>query len=114
MFSKDTSFYGEANDLKTFIRGKQVQLNWKFISDGTWFDKGIECKLETDCGTMGGLFRGMRTCQHTSDLATIGQVYEDSELSHWCEFTIYDENGVLMQEPYYGWDGSDCMTFIWR
>ena len=111
MFNADTTF----EDDKTYIKGKQIQTNWKFISDGTWFDKGGECTLDTDCSTTGGLFRGIRTCQTPASegiCLTVGQKYEDGELCHWCEFTIYDETGVLMQEPYYGWDGPDCMTFI--
>jgi hypothetical protein len=92
----------EFKDEKTFINGKQVSEKWKFVSDGTWYDKDAECVLETDCSWCGGLFRGIRTCQSNSECHIMGEKYEDGELCHWCEFTIYDENGVLVQEAYNG------------
>ena len=57
----------------------------KFISDGTWFDKGTEAKLTTFFrGTNTGLFTG---CGRT-----------DGELCMLEEFTIYDKDGKLIRE----------------
>ena len=107
---KDTEF----KDDSTYIKGKKVQTKWKFVSDGTWFDKDTECILETDCTYTGGIFRGTRTSagRDKGELQPVGEKYEDGELCHWCEFTIYDETGELIQVPYYGWDGPDGMTFV--
>ena len=64
----------------------------KFISDGTWFDKGTEATLTTFLrGTDTGLFTGIvdgESCGRT-----------DGELCMFEEFWIYDKDGKLIREP---------------
>lgn len=96
------------DDSGSFIDGRRISTNWKFISDGTWYDSGSEAKLETDCSWMGGLFRGTRTSQmecETKCGQPLGTKYEDGELCMWEEFDIYDENGVLLRKA--DCDGED-------
>ena len=64
---------------------------YKFISDGTWFDKGTEAKficfsLERGLDSA-GLFEGIK------------DGYTDQESCCFDEFWIYDENDKLMKEP---------------
>ena len=48
---------------------------------------------------MGGLFRGIRTCENSSSEGrNLGEKYEDGELYGWQEFTIYDENNKKLNE----------------
>ncbi len=90
----------EYKDDCTYINGRKVSTDWKFVSDGTWYDKGAVCKLEGDCGWTGGCFRGIRTsgmeCEQFHHKT--GEKYEDGELCMWEEFDIYDENGELIQK----------------
>ena len=88
----------EINDDETYINGKKVSKNWKYVSDGTWYDKDEICKLEADCGWCGGCFRGIRTCQSENELKKVGEKYLDGELCNWEEFDVYDENGELLQK----------------
>ena len=64
----------------------------KFISDGTWFDKGTEAKLTVYLdGAEAGLFTGIINGE------PCGKEYgEQCQLS---EFFIYDEYNVLIGEP---------------
>lgn len=89
----------------TYIVGKQVSTNWRFVSNGTWFDEGSQPKLERDCGWMGGSFRGIRTSQYPCEVncgEPLGSKYEDEEFCDWIEFDIYDESGTLLRkaDPY--------------
>ena len=60
----------------------------KFISDGTWFDKETEVKLDTYlAGTDTGIFTGIRNGDPDGELCTLD------------EFWIYDENNKLIREP---------------
>lgn len=77
----------------------------KFISDGTWFDKGTEAKLiegtDYDCfrlvdGKMipskSGLFEGIRTGHRKSYGASTEITPDyDQEVCSFNEFTIIDE-----------------------
>lgn len=66
-------------------------MNWskcKFISNGTWFDKGTEAEFicfscETD-NFKAGIFKGLRNG------------ISDEENCIFDEFTIYDECGKLL------------------
>ena len=95
----------ECRDDATYVNGKKVLTDWKFVSDGTWYDKGEVCKLETDCGWAGGCFRGMRTSEDDNELTPKGERYEDGELCMWEEFDIYDETGTLLSKA--TCDGND-------
>ena len=35
----------EYKNEKTYINDREISTNWRFISDGTWYDKDSECKL---------------------------------------------------------------------
>lgn len=56
----------------------------KYVSDGTWFNKGTECELLIDCEdgdapeTHNGLFRGLH------------EDYIDEEMCLFDEFTIIE------------------------
>ena len=64
----------------------------KFISNGTWFDKGTEAKLTTYLdGTDSGLFTGIISEKSCNRL--------DGELCSLDEFWIYDKEGTLIREP---------------
>jgi hypothetical protein len=68
----------------------------KYISDGTWFDKGTECILVCDCSTANikmGIFSGIRTCEVSAAEAgkPVGTKYEDEELCLYEEFEIINE-----------------------
>lgn len=93
---------GKEGQEVTYINEKQVSAAWLFISNGTWFNKETEVKLQTDCGWMGGLFSGLRVSQGLGELEPEGTTYEDSELCDWTEFDIYDESGTLVRKanPY--------------
>ena len=86
----------------THINGKLVTTAWRFVSNGTWFDKDTESELESDHGWMGGLFTGIRTSQGLGELEPEGTTYQDGELCDWTEFDIYDESGILLRkaDPY--------------
>ncbi len=64
----------------------------KYISDGTWFDKGTECILEDDFrpGMNSGIFHGMRTCENSAAEAgrPVGEKYEDGEMCDFDEFEV--------------------------
>lgn len=84
--------------------------HYKFISDGTWFDKGTECEVEDgNClwssddftereftyeelinGRFSGLFRGVRTKRYESESpgVKIGEKYEDGECCGLDEFEV--------------------------
>ncbi len=77
----------------------------KFISDGTWFDKGTEAKLVDDCWwpcfikidgkmveTKSGLFEGIRT-GHLFKCGLSDTVTEDidQEVCSFEEFTIIED-----------------------
>lgn len=51
----------------------------KYISDGTWFDKGTEAFLFAECENGLGLFSGLRNGQ------------PDEELCSFDEFTTEDD-----------------------
>ena len=66
---------------------------YKFISDGTWFDKGTEARyicaaLESKGKLICALFEGQ-----------VEGVYGDEESCALDEFWIYDENGTLISKP---------------
>jgi len=68
----------------------------RYISDGTWFDKGTECQLVADCSSQDvkmGIFSGIRTCQKSAAEAgrPVGTKYEDEELCGYDEFEILDD-----------------------
>jgi len=67
----------------------------RYISDGTWFDKGVECVLLTDCSSESikmGIFLGTRTCQNPeSENRPLGEQYLDEELCGYDEFEIVNE-----------------------
>ena len=64
----------------------------KFISDGTWFDKGTEAKLTTYLrGTGTGLFTGIVNGEPCGR--------EDGEQCSLDEFWIYDKDGNLIRTP---------------
>ena len=63
----------------------------KYISDGTWFDKGSEIDLIDDYRPElnSGLFKGWRTCQ--KDIAEnrkIGERYIDEEICSFDKFEV--------------------------
>lgn len=97
--------YMETDDGKegaevTHIAGKRVSAAWRFVSNGTWFDKGTDVKLEVDYGWLGGMFHGTRTSQYHCEgncNLPIGSTYEDEQLCAWKEFDIYDENGTFLR-----------------
>lgn len=68
----------------------------KYISDGTWFDKGTECELEDDFRPAwnAGIFRGMRTCENSAAEAgkPVGTKYEDGELCSFDEFEVVEDD----------------------
>ena len=68
----------------------------KYISDGTWFDKGTECQLVDDCsgdGVKMGIFSGIRTCQNAgAEAVPVDTKYEDEELCNFDEFEVIDES----------------------
>lgn len=67
-------------------------MNCKFISDGTWFDKGTEAKLTVYLdGAEAGLFTGIINGE------PCGREY--GEQCSLDEFWIYDENNKLISEP---------------
>tara|TARA_R110000824_G_scaffold326211_1_gene513149 strand:+ start:255 stop:461 length:207 start_codon:yes stop_codon:yes gene_type:complete len=66
----------------------------RFISDGTWFDKGTECKLVADCSHDGygaGIFLGIRTAEFNSERHPVGEKYEDEEYCTFDEFEVLDD-----------------------
>lgn len=67
----------------------------KFISDGTWFDKGteVECLSSwTMGGEQVGLFKGIRTCQSPgAEAREMNEKYIDEELCGFDEFEIIEE-----------------------
>lgn len=68
----------------------------KYISNGTWFDRGTECELIDDYSTNEvkmGLFSGIRTCQKSSAEAgrLVGTKYEDGEVCNFNEFEVIDD-----------------------
>ncbi len=47
----------------------------KYISDGTWFDKGTECELLIDFEYGAGLYRGLRD-GHMDEEACANEEFE--------------------------------------
>lgn len=88
------------DDKHTYFNLKPVSCEWKFISDGTWFDKDTICILEEDgdCREAGGLFLGMRTSENEgSEGRPLGTKYMDGELCSWDEFPIVlDKNDNII------------------
>lgn len=63
----------------------------KYISNGTWFDRGTECFLVADCSSKEikmGIFAGIRTCKNSSAEGgmPVGTKYQDEELCSYDEF----------------------------
>jgi hypothetical protein len=54
----------------------------------TWFKEGSEVELITDCGELGGIFKGILVNEET------GEEYQDQELCPWEEFDISLKDGV--------------------
>ena len=72
----------------------------RYISDGTWFDKGTECELVEDCSSKDvkmGIFRGMRTCENSAAEAgkPVGTKYLDEELCGYDEFEVIPDRQFL-------------------
>jgi hypothetical protein len=68
----------------------------RYFSDGTWFDKGTECRLVDDCSTPHnsmGIFLGTRTCVDSAAEGgrAVGEQYLDEELCGFDEFEIIDD-----------------------
>lgn len=66
----------------------------RYISDGTWFDEGTECKLVTDCSSgdyKAGIFSGIRTSGLRGECHPKGEKYEDEEYCTFDEFEIIDD-----------------------
>lgn len=59
---------------------EELNNNYIYISDGTWFDKGSSCVLISNCGIAGGIFEGQRN----------GKL--DQEFCPWDEFEILNKN----------------------
>lgn len=77
----------------------------RFVSDGTWYDKGSDAKCESfwggyGDGSLSGLFEGWRTCKKSEAEACkpLGTRYWDGEVCSFEEFDIYDESGKLLYE----------------
>ena len=66
--------------------------NCRFISDGTWLDKGSEAKLQSLLPITEGMFEGMFIGKFNGELV-------DGELCPFEEFYIYDEQGKLLHKP---------------
>ncbi len=63
----------------------------KYISDGTWFDKGSQATLIDDYRPQleAGLFEGIRTCENPlseGNRHTVGEKYIDQEVCGFDEF----------------------------
>jgi len=75
--------------------------NFIYVSNGDWYDKDSICRVDANCGTMGGLFIGCHTV--TSEIeaknrdVSIGyKVILDGEMCRWEEFDIYDKGRTLL------------------
>ena len=63
----------------------------KYISKGTWFDEGEECRVIHLYDGF-GLFEGYRTCQNPkSESRELGEKYLDQELCSLDEFEIVED-----------------------
>jgi hypothetical protein len=40
----------------------------KYISNGTWFDKGTICEKVTDCQNVSGIYKGLRNGEIDEEL----------------------------------------------
>jgi len=69
----------------------------------TWYKEGTECKLEANCGWMGGLFRGtihVTDGSHSKYLTNKlnGKEFiefQDGELCEFDEFDIYKDGKLI-------------------
>lgn len=63
----------------------------KFISDGTWFDKGaeVECIDDYRPELNSGLFKGWRTCKNPlAENRELNEKYLDEEICSFEEFEV--------------------------
>lgn len=74
------------------VKLKDLDDTFTYISDGTWFVKGSECKLIANCDGMGALLKGDRSPEEEYEFKLgrkKGNVYIDTEVCSWDEFRIY-------------------------
>ncbi len=67
-----------------------------YISKGGWFVEGSLCVLVDDYRPQinSGLFRGRRRCEDpTTELHTLGEIYEDEEICGFDEFEASEVPG---------------------
>lgn len=65
---------------------KDLDSTYKFINrKNIWFNKNTQCKLLTNCGELGGIFKG----QYLSRI--------DEELCPWEDFDIYNSKGEKIE-----------------
>ena len=66
----------------------------KYLSDGTWFEKGTVCKLVDDYRPEmnSGLFSGLRKCKNPSaESRLLDELYDDEEICSFNEFESINE-----------------------
>jgi len=78
------------------VKEEDLDETFTYISDGTWFIKDTEVKLECNCG-MSGLFRGRRIADGKHEIKMYGTNERiDGELCCWEEFKI-TKNGETIE-----------------